>query len=159
MLELMRGIQSQPLRKEFLKQRDPTLETLLQIANNWQRSSDVTKNMESSVDVKKTTSNYQKGKKNDWKAKSGSSPGDKKDTPSDKSPKSDNKAEKNCHLCSFKDHQGKKCFALKLTCHNCNKVGHIQSVCKIARDGTSFCVTEDKSTATPLSFKIQMRHA
>ena len=62
MLELMRGIHSQPLRREFLRQRDPTLEKLLQIANDWQRSSDVTKNMESSVDAKKTTEQLQKGK-------------------------------------------------------------------------------------------------
>ena len=74
MLELMRGIQSQPLRKEFLKQKDPTLETLLQIANNWQRSADVDKNMESNVDARKATSSYKKGKQNEWKAKSASGP-------------------------------------------------------------------------------------
>ena len=41
MLELIRGISSQALRKEFLKQKEPTLDTLIQIAKNWQRSTDV----------------------------------------------------------------------------------------------------------------------
>ena len=77
--------------------------------------------MESSVDIKKATSNYKNGKENDWKAKCGSysSPWDQKDTPA---PKSDNRAGKICHRCG-KDHRGKECFALKLICRNCNKDG------------------------------------
>ena len=59
MLELIRGIDNQALRREFLKQCDPTLDGLLQIAKNWQRSTDVNKNMESTVDSRKTSnSNY-----------------------------------------------------------------------------------------------------
>ena len=71
MLELIRGIDNQALRREFLKQCEPTLDGLLQIAKNWQRSTDVNKNMESTVDSRKTSnSNYQKGKAKDWKKKS-----------------------------------------------------------------------------------------
>ena len=40
MLELIRGIDNQALRREFLKGRDPTLDGLLQIVKNWQRSTD-----------------------------------------------------------------------------------------------------------------------
>ena len=73
MLELIRGISSPALRKEFLKQRDPSLEDLIQIAKNWQRSTDVTKNMEEATieSRKASTSTYKKGKKDDLKAKSG----------------------------------------------------------------------------------------
>ena len=46
MLKLIRGIHSQTLRKEFLKEKDPLLEKLLTIATNWQRSADVDKNIE-----------------------------------------------------------------------------------------------------------------
>ena len=46
MLEMIRGIHSQALRKEFLKEKEPILERLLTIANKWQRSADIDKNME-----------------------------------------------------------------------------------------------------------------
>ena len=69
MPELIRGIHSQTLRKEFLKLKDPTLEKLLKIANNWQRSADVDKNMETNATARRTKGTYKKGKNNDWKAK------------------------------------------------------------------------------------------
>ena len=126
----MRGIQSQPLRKEFLYQKDPTLETLLRIANNWQWSSDVDKNMESSVSIKKATSSYKKGKQNNRKAKSasGPSPDDERVTPF---PKPDTKVVKQCRGCG-EDHPRKDCLAFKLMCHNCNKEGHIRALCRSA---------------------------
>ena len=40
MLELISGIDSKKLRDKFLKQKDPKLDELLQIARNWQRSTD-----------------------------------------------------------------------------------------------------------------------
>ena len=65
------------MRKEFLKEKDPTLEKLLTIANNWQWSADVDKNMETNATVRKTTGSYKKGNANDWKAKAaaGTNPG------------------------------------------------------------------------------------
>ena len=57
------------LRKEFLKVKGPTLEKLLMVANNWQRSADMDKNMETNATARGTTSTYKKGKNNDWKAK------------------------------------------------------------------------------------------
>ena len=41
MLELIRGVSLTKLRQEFLIQKDPTLEKLLQIAKNWQVAKDV----------------------------------------------------------------------------------------------------------------------
>ena len=64
MLEQIRGIHSHTLRKEFLKEKDPTLEKLLTITNNWQRSADVDKNMETNAYARQTTSTYKKGKNN-----------------------------------------------------------------------------------------------
>ena len=57
------------MRKKFLKEKDPTLEKLLTIGNNQQRSADVDKNMETSATVRQTTSSYKKGKSNNRKAK------------------------------------------------------------------------------------------
>ena len=76
LLELIRGVQNPNLKREFLKQKDPKLEDLLQIAKNWQRSSDVSKNLDapgsSTVDSRKTSnSKYQKDKAKDWQNKSG----------------------------------------------------------------------------------------
>ena len=60
MLELIRGIDSQKLRQEFLRQKEPTLEGLLQIAKNWQRSNDVNNNLEATTEARKAlTSSYQ----------------------------------------------------------------------------------------------------
>ena len=44
-------IDSQKLRQEFLRQKEPTLEGLLQIAKNWQRSNDVNKNLEATTEA------------------------------------------------------------------------------------------------------------
>ena len=54
MLELIRGIHPQTLRKKFLKGKDPMLEKLLTMANNWQQSTDVNKNIETSAMVRQT---------------------------------------------------------------------------------------------------------
>ena len=60
LLELIRGIDSQKLRQEFLRQKEPTLEGLLQIARNWQRSNDVNNNLEATTEARKSlTSSYQ----------------------------------------------------------------------------------------------------
>ena len=111
MLELIRGINSQALRKEFLKQKEPTLDTLIQIAKNWQRSTDVTRNMESSVGSRKTSSsNYQKGKAKEWQSKSGGTPAQ------DKS--GDRTKTKQCMRCGQPPHENRDlCKAKDATCH------------------------------------------
>ena len=54
MLQFMMGInrKEKKLRDEFLKQKDPKLEDLLEIAKNWQRSGDLNRGLDS-VEVKK----------------------------------------------------------------------------------------------------------
>ena len=123
MLELIRGISSQALRKEFLKQKEPTLDTLIQIAKNWQRSTDVTRNMESSVDSRKTSSsNYQKGKAKEWQSKSGGAPA--QDTSGDRT------RTKKCMRCGQPPHENRDlCKAKDATCPKCQKKGHFGSVC------------------------------
>ena len=75
MLELIRGIDSQKLRQEFLRQKEPTLEGLLQIAKNWQRSNDVNKNLEATSKARKASnSSYQKNKADKWQSKATSYP-------------------------------------------------------------------------------------
>ena len=94
MLQFMMGInrKEKKLRDEFLKQKDPKLEDLLEIAKNWQRSGDLNRGLDSVevkkavteskqcncqsdsddedvVDVKKTVSNYRQGKDKSWKDK------------------------------------------------------------------------------------------
>ena len=130
MLELIRGIDNQALRREFLKQRDPTLDGLLQIAKNWQRSRDVNKNMESTVNSRKTSnSNYKKGKTNDWKAKSdekaenankssGKNPDKSNHEKSNgKNPNDKSGGKMKCNCCGNK-HPG-KCRFINKTCDNC----------------------------------------
>ena len=115
MLELIRGISSPALRKEFLKQREPSLEDLIQIAKNWQRSTDVTKNMEeATVDSRKaSSSNYQKGKKEDWKAKSGNKSGGK--------PAQDGSGDL-CMRCGQPFHENRDlCKGKYATCTKCGK--------------------------------------
>ena len=60
MLELIHGVRDAKLREEFLKQKEPTLNQLIQIAERWQMASHVSKDMDGSaspVNARKT-SNY-----------------------------------------------------------------------------------------------------
>ena len=56
MLELIRRVNSTKFRQEFIIQKDPTLDKLLQIAKNWQVAKDMEKGMESAVESLKTSS-------------------------------------------------------------------------------------------------------
>merc|ERR1711951_318640 len=94
MLQFMMGInrKEKKIRKEFLKQKDPKLEELLEIARNWQRSGDLSRDLdnvevkkavidpkqcscqqdtddEGIVDAKKAISNYRRDKDKSWKEK------------------------------------------------------------------------------------------
>ena len=55
-LELIRRVNSTKLRQDFLTQKDPILDKLLQIAKNWQVAKDVEKGMESTVESLKMSS-------------------------------------------------------------------------------------------------------
>ena len=126
MLELIRGIESQRLRQEFLKQKDPTLDGLLQIAKNWQRSTDVNKNMEATDARKAFNSSYKRDKAKDWQNKSGGNTdpnaGDK---PSSR--------ETLCGHCGQRAHANRDpCPAKGQECGNCGKKNHFDSVCRSA---------------------------
>ena len=116
------------LRKEFLKEKDPTLEKLLKIGNNRQRSADVDKNMETSATVRQTTCSYKKGKNNNWKAKVAecSNPGGTAQR-NDKSQKAASKPKEGARenviaRCGRQAQtQGKECPALNLKCIICGK--------------------------------------
>ena len=75
LLELIRGVHNPNLKREFLKQKEPKLDDLLQIAKNWQRSSDVGRNLDtpesSTMELRKAwNSTYKKGKAKEWQNKS-----------------------------------------------------------------------------------------
>ena len=66
LLELIRGVRDNKLKEEFLKQKEPNLAQLVQIAERWQTASHVAKNMGmNTVNVQKT-SNYKAGKNAKW---------------------------------------------------------------------------------------------
>ena len=68
MLKLICGVRDHKLREEFLKQKEPTLTQLIQIAERWQKASHVSKDMDGSaslVDARKT-SNYKTEKAKRW---------------------------------------------------------------------------------------------
>ena len=66
LLELIRGVRDNKLKEEFLKQKEPDLAQLVQIAERWQTASHVAKNMGmNTVNVQKT-SNYKAGKNAKW---------------------------------------------------------------------------------------------
>ena len=94
MLQFMMGInrKEKRIRDEFLKQRDPKLEDLLNIARNWQRSVELSRDLdnveiendaieskqgcgqedtddEDVVEAKKAMSNYRRDKDKSWKEK------------------------------------------------------------------------------------------
>ena len=123
MMELIKGIDSQKLRQEFLRQKEPTLEDLLQIAKNWQRSNDVNKNLEATTKAQKaSSSSYQKNKADKWQSKATSDPnagGKPADTKS------------KCGYFGQAEHNDRKkqCKAYGQQCKKCNKMNHFQSVC------------------------------
>ena len=123
MLELIRGIDSQKLRQEFLRKKEPTLEGLLQTATNCQRSNDVNKNLEATTKARKAlNSSYQKNKADKWQSKATADPnaGGKP---------ADTKAK--CGYCGQAEHTDRKkqCKAYCQQCKKCNMMNHFQSVC------------------------------
>ena len=186
MLQFMMGInrKEKKIREEFLKQRDPKLKDLLEIAKNWQRSGDIGKDLDNHVEVKKTVcdsccncqpedfeddldeedvvdvrkavSNYRQDKISSWKekskGKSGGTQGDSKGKlghgpPAENTNPNDNLSKPNdkkknrptCSRCAKNPNGGHatdKCPALELTCHGCNKKGHIKPACR-AGSGTT----------------------
>ena len=131
MLELIRGVNSTKLRQKFLKQKDPTLDKLLQIAKNWQVTEDVEKGMESAVESRKTSS-YQQDKSKKWQGKSGTDSA--KGKVDNTNPNQSNQVLK-CGWCGKKSHPRDQCPARDKDCTKCGRKGHFQAVCRSSDGG------------------------
>ena len=118
LLELIRGVRDPKLKEEFLKQKEPTLNQLIQIAERWQTASHVSKDMdEDSVNARKT-SNYKAGKADSW-AK------DAEERSRRSNPKD------GCNYCGRSEKHGRAdCPAKDKACSKCNKKGHFGIVCR-----------------------------
>ena len=146
MLQFMMGInrKEKKIRDEFLKQKDPKLEDLLNIARNWQRSVELSRDLdnvevendaigsqqccgqedtdsddESVVNVKKNVSNYRRGKDDSWKEKHNRESG-MSTNPNDNWSKQ-REIKLTCYRCSKNPtpggHGEDKCPALEKTCY------------------------------------------
>ena len=69
LLELIPGVRDPKLKEEFLKQKEPTLNQLIQIAERWQTAWHISKDMDGSssplINARKT-SNYKAEKAERW---------------------------------------------------------------------------------------------
>ena len=126
LLELIRGVQDPRLKEEFLKQKEPTLNQLLEIAERWQTAEHVGKEMDcDSVSAKKTSS-YKAEKTNNW-AKEVEERGYQTQTKG---------TEDTCHRCgNTPKHAWQNCPAKKHTCLKCKKRGHFGTVCQSSGSG------------------------
>ena len=143
MLQFMMGNnrKEKKIRDEFLKQKDPKLEDLLDIARNWQRSGDLGRDLdnveakkavvdpkqcscqqgsddEGVVEAKKAISNYRRDKDKSWKEKHRES--DANDSPNDSSSK---QTRTKCRKCAKRlppgGHGENKCPPMKsCTCRH-----------------------------------------
>ena len=142
-MELIRNVNAPQLRTKFLEVKDPKVPALLQIAANWQRAKDVSKNMEATAKAAKATSTYKKEKDNGMKSKvedksknQTQSQGQtdkvcwgcgnkdihsKRNKPNDQSNDKDSK----CGMCGYKHPKG-QCWAKEATCYKCGKIGHLK---------------------------------
>ena len=128
MLELISGVNDPKLREEFLKTKDPTLEKLVGIAEQWQTASNVGKNFSSTSNCYKT-SDYKANKNNQWQKDRGNSQARSNNS-------HDHQSRSKCRKCGFsKCKGGNECYAKNQTCFNCDRQGHLQSMCNKERNG------------------------
>ena len=119
LLELIRGVRDPKLKEEFLKQREPDLTQLVQIAERWQTASHVAKKMGlNTVNVQKA-SNYKAGKNEQWQ----------RDVQNQTQSPS-GKGYETCGWCGGKKHERDKCPARDKDCNVCKKTGHFGKVCR-----------------------------
>ena len=119
LLELIRGVCDPKLKEEFLKQREPDLTQLVQIAERWQTASHVAKKMGlNTVNVQKA-SNYKAGKNEQWQ----------RDVQNQTQSPS-GKGYETCGWCGSKKHERDKCPARDKDCNVCKKTGHFGKVCR-----------------------------
>ena len=116
-LSLMTGVHDPRLKEKFLRQENPTTETLVKIAESWQRAERLSREMEKKggADIRRTESGYAKGKREAWNKgrRSGSRGGQSHHR---KPP---------CKACGDSRCKGDKdCNAKDKKCNTCSKVGH-----------------------------------
>ena len=114
LLELICGVLDNRLKEKFLKQKDPDLAQLVQIAERWQTASNVAKN---TVNVQKA-SNYKSSKNAKWQ-----------ETETRSQRLSRNEPEK-CQWCGGdkKHHNDKQsCPANGQECYECHRIGQRQA--------------------------------
>ena len=120
LLELIRGVSDPKLKEEFLRQRNPTLDGLKAIAEQWQSASYVSKSLNpesESVNIYKTSSTYKSEKFNNWKR--------------DRNEQNSTRNISRCTRCNNTDCKSREeCFARDKTCFKCGRVGHLEVVCR-----------------------------
>ena len=123
LLELIRGVRDPKLREEFLKQKEPKLVDLLQIAERWQTANTVSKDMgEESMNARKA-STYKNEKAGKWQQEA-----------QDRGRQSG--SNEKCGNCGrTPKHTKDECPAKDKTCKKCNKKGHFQVVCRSQTQG------------------------
>ena len=126
-MELIRNVNAPQLRTKFLEVKDPKVPAFLQIAANWQRAKDVSKNMEATAKEAKATSTYKKEKDSGMKSKV-------KDKSKNQT-QSQGKKDQVCWGCGSKEVHSKKaknkdkCPGKDKTCHKCQAKGHLAKYC------------------------------
>ena len=126
LLELIRGVRDSKLKEEFLKQKEPTLNQLLEIAGRWHTAAHVGKEMDGDSVIAKKTSNYKAEKSDKW-AKDAEERGRKTQTKGDA-----------CQYCRWTPkHNRSKCPAIGQPCSKCRNLGLFRTVCRNSKQDRS----------------------
>ena len=121
-LSLITGVHDPRLKEKFLRQDNPTTETLVKIAESWQRAEKISRDMaDQEARINKTKSDYMRNKENTWDKNHNSD-----------SPKAQEEAHNTeCSRCGFEDCKGRDiCPAKGKKCDGCGKQNHFQKVCR-----------------------------
>ena len=120
LLGLMMGVHDPKLKEEFQRQRDPTVDALVAIAENWQYAE---KNMEcmsdrgATVRRGRTQSHYKAGQRRDWQNRHGGR-------------SHSGSQDRDCKFCGYRTCKGiTKCRAKGKTCNGCQGKDHFAKVC------------------------------
>ena len=125
-LSLITGVHDPRLKEKFLRQENPTTETLVKIAESWQRAEQFSRDMgPKGANISKT--GYQRGQEEKWNR---DRRGGRSQTPGRRGgPSSERKPL--CKTCGDSRCKGKKdCYAKDKNCKVCGKTGHFAKVCR-----------------------------